>query len=254
MNRPIVSGRDPEAVARALADRVAVRANEAARRSGRFAIAIPGGSTPERFFRILAAEFRTRIPWDRVHVFWTDERAVAPDRPESNYALAERTLLAPLDLPASHRHRMRANPQRLDASALEDEQELRMFFGAPSEAAEGSTFDFVVLGVGPDGHTASLFPGASTLEATDRWVLPEPNPRHAPLVPRVTLTLPVLRGAAEVAFLVCGSEKQAILEQILRPRAGTPLLPAARVAARGSVSWFVDEAALPPAAGPGSRT
>ncbi len=219
-------------------------AAEAISRQGHFAVALSGGSTPRGLYRLLAAApWRDRIDWGRCHFFWGDERLVPPDHPDSNFRLAREALLAPLSIPPDRIHRVPVEVGSPETVALAYEGELRRFF-APEPMLEGPRFDLVLLGLGSDGHTASLFPGKSALEESRRWVVATPPGRLPPPVDRVTLTLPALNAARAVAFLVAGADKAPTLRRVL---AGDPDLPAARVRpARGSLHWFVDRAAANP--------
>jgi 6-phosphogluconolactonase len=239
---------DPEAVARAAAEEFASAAEQAVAARGRFTVALSGGTSPQRLHALLAdpaAPFRARVAWDRTHVFFGDERPVPPDHPESNYGAARATLLA--HVPVASVHRMRGE----DPGAAESyEDELRSFFGVPP-GGEPPRLDLVLLGLGPDGHTASLFPGNAALEERVRWVI-------SPFVERlgtrrVTLTYPVLDRARAVLFEVNGAQKAEVVARVLAPAPGTPPLPAARVAPKdGRLAWILDrEAASALDAGPG---
>jgi 6-phosphogluconolactonase len=215
-----------DAAAEAVAD--SLRAAVAAR--GEFVLALAGGSTPRPLYERLAAAPYRHLPWDRVHFFWGDERCVPPDHLDSNYRLAAEALLAHLDLRPEQIHRL---PGELapPAGAAQAEAELRAFF-ADREPRDGSpVFDLILLGAGPDGHTASLFPGRPALEETQRWVVAEDHPGRPPLVPRLTLTLPVLNAARAVLFLVAGVEKRPVVEHPER-------YPAGRVQG-ADVTWLV---------------
>jgi 6-phosphogluconolactonase len=225
---------DPEALARAAAEEVVGAATRAVAARGAFTVALAGGATPRRLYRLLAdagAPFHGRIPWDRTHVFFGDERPVAPDHPDSNYRMAREALLDHVAVASVHRI-----PAEAPGAAAAYEADLRAFFGTPGDAAP-PRLDLVLLGLGPDGHTASLFPGTAAVEEAARWVV-------SPFVPqvgsrRVTLTLPVLNRARAVLFLVSGAEKAGALARVL---GGEPL-PAARVQPDGGAVWLVDDAA-----------
>jgi 6-phosphogluconolactonase len=230
--------RDAEAVARAAAEELVGAAARAVAARGRFTLALSGGSTPRRLYALLAdpgAPFRGRIPWDRTHVFFGDERSVPPDHPDSNYRMARGALLD--HIAAASVHRIRGEePGAADAY----EAELRRFFRIPAGGAP-PRLDLVLLGLGPDGHTASLFPGTPAVDETSRWTA-------SPFVPRlgtrrVTLTLPVLDRAREVLFLVSGGEKAPALARVLAAAPGAAALPAALVRPAGGAVWIVDEAA-----------
>jgi 6-phosphogluconolactonase len=234
---------DLEGAATALAARVVEVARGSVNRGGRFSIAISGGKSPVPLFDLLGGEFRSRLPWPRTHVFWVDERAVPPDDARSNYGLALRTLLRSTPLEPDHVHRIHAEADPLKAAADAYERELREYFG-PELAVKSGTFDLVLLGMGAEGHTASLFPGSPALEERDRWVDPVPAPPAEPPVPRVTLTLPALNRAREVDFLVAGADKAVAVRSVLASGPGDPTgLPAARVCPSFRLGWYLDRAA-----------
>jgi len=231
-----------DALARAAAEAVAEAAAIAVAERGRFTIALAGGATPRPLYALLAdagAPFRARVPWDRVHVFFGDERCVPPDHAESNWRMAREALLDPVR-PASA-WRMPGEQPDPAAAAAAYEAVLARFFGVSAAGGSPPAFDVVLLGLGADGHTASLFPGSPALEETVRWVA-------APWVPRLgahrlTLTLPVLNAAREALFLVAGADKADALRRVL---AGDAALPAARVRPAGGAIFYVDRAAAPP--------
>jgi 6-phosphogluconolactonase len=244
VTREIDVAEGADAACRALAGEIARAIRASAEAGERFALAIPGGRTPEGLFRHLAVTYRGRIDWSKVDLFWTDERAVPPDDPSSNYGLALRTLIEPIGRPAPTVHRILGELEPTARAARLYEAEVRGCFTARPRGKPGeATFDLAVLGVGRDGHTASLFPGAAEPEA-GRWVVATPPAPQPPEVERVTLTLPALGLSREVVFLVCGPEKREIVRAILG-EAGGPgaALPAARVTALGRVRWFLDRAA-----------
>jgi 6-phosphogluconolactonase len=242
MAEPLIDLRvfaDGAALAHAAAEEFTHRAEEAIRARGRFSVALSGGSTPRRLFALLAdpAEpFRDRIDWRGVHLFWGDERHVPPDHPESNFRMAREALLDRIEIPAENVHRPRGEePDAARAAALY-EDELRAFFhGAPR-------FDLVLLGLGADAHTASLFPGTGAVRERERWVV-------APWVEkletfRLTLTPAVLDRAAAVIFLVQGDEKADALRAVLAGERDPERFPAQVVELRdGEILWLVDRAA-----------
>jgi 6-phosphogluconolactonase len=234
---------DRAALARAAAEEVARAAGEAVPDRGAFTIALAGASTPRPLYALLAdpAEpFRTRIPWDRTHAFFGDERHVPPDHPESNFRQAHETLLS--RVPIASVHRMRGELPEAAEAADSYQADLSAFFAVHPDAPP-PRLDLVLLGIGTDGHTASLFPGSPALEERRRWVA-------APYVVklrshRITLTLPVLCRARMLLLLVSGAEKADALARVIAPPPGAELLPAARVAreAEGAVVWITDAAA-----------
>jgi 6-phosphogluconolactonase len=237
--------RDADAVARSAAEELARLARGAAAARGAFTLALAGGATPRRLYALLAdagAPFRGLIPWESTHVFFGDERPVPPDHPDSNYRMAREALLAQVAVGSVHRIRGE-EPGAAEAY----EAELRSFFGLPA-GGPPPRLDVVLLGLGPDGHTASLFPGTAAVDETVRWVV-------SPFVPqlgsrRVTVTLPVLNQARAVIFLVSGAQKAATLARVLAPAPGAAPLPAARVRPDGGALWIVDDGAAT-ALGPG---
>lgn len=210
-------------------------AREAVATHGRFTVALSGGSTPRGLFAMLARELET-VPWERMHVCWSDERHVAPDDPASNYALARRTLLAHVPVPDAQVHRVPTELPDAGAAAEAYEQALRALL--PPTAR----FDLVLLGLGADGHTASLFPHSPALAERERWVRDAPGP--PPVTTRITLTPPVLNAAAEVMFLVSGIEKAPAVRAVLEGRHDPARWPAQAIRpADGRVLWLLDTAA-----------
>ncbi len=228
---------DASAVAVATADRFIAIAQRSIVQRGRFRVALSGGSTPKRVYPMLVAEPRVgAVDWSRVEFFWGDERTVPPDHPESNFGVAYQMLIAALpNVRPEAIHRMPAQGPDLDAAALAYEAELRLAFGA--RGGDPPAFDLIWLGMGPDGHTASLFPGSAALDVTNRWVVANWAP--GPQAWRMTLTFPVLDAARDVLFVVTGPDKAPALERV---KAGDEALPAARVRAP-NIEWLIDAAA-----------
>jgi 6-phosphogluconolactonase len=237
-NRQVIAVSDPAALAKAAADRIMARIEA---NKDRVAICLTGGSSPRELYSLLASDaYRSRIPWNRVHWFIGDERFVAPDDPLNNMAAARRIFLDRC-APASNIHPIPTGSVKPDQAARNYERELQSFYGADSLDAARPLFDVVLMGVGPDGHTASLFPDYPALEETERWVVGVPEAHVEPFVPRVTLTLPALNSCREMLFEVSGKDKRAILTRAL---AGENL-PANRAHAAGETIWLLDKAALP---------
>jgi 6-phosphogluconolactonase len=238
---------DAAALMHLAAEEVAARAASAVRARGRFSVALSGGSTPRALYALLAdprAPFRARVPWQAVQVFFGDERQVPPDHADSNYRMAREALLAHVPIPAESVHRVRGELADADEAALEYEAELAEAFAL--HEGERPRLDLALMGMGPDGHTASLFPGSPALDETSRLAV-------APFVPkfgahRVTLTLPVFAAARAVLFLVAGADKAERVAEVLGGRA--PELPAARVRpSDGELLWLLDAAAAARLAG-----
>jgi 6-phosphogluconolactonase len=241
----VVIGGDARAVARLAAEYLL----EAVRRTeGLFALALSGGSTPRPLYSLLASpKFVAQVPWERVHVFFADERAVPPDDPDSNFGLVQALLLSQAPVPAGHTHRMFGEAEDLEGAARRYEAELRAI--CPAGRADGvPALDLVVLGVGEDGHTASLFPGTAALEEERRLVVASSVPKLNSR--RLTLTRPALAAARELVFLVTGEQKAGVVRRVLE---GDGEVPAARVATEAaSAVFFLDEAAA--SAWPGARS
>src|SRR4051794_36535222 len=198
-NRQVIAVADPAALAEMGADRVLARM---AANRGRIAICLTGGSSPKQLYRLLGTDaYRSRIPWDRVHWFIGDERFVPADDPLSNMATARRIFLDS-DAPASNIHPIPTDTANPRQAAHRYESELQSFYGADRLDAARPLFDVVLMGVGPDGHTASLFPNDPALEETERWVVGVPGAHVEPFVARVTLTLPALGSCREMLFEV----------------------------------------------------
>ncbi|CAA9435472.1 MAG: 6-phosphogluconolactonase, eukaryotic type [uncultured Rubrobacteraceae bacterium] len=223
----------PERLAGAAARAFVERAEKATAERGRFAVALAGGSTPKATYEVLARDHAGRVDWPNVHVFFGDERTVPPDHEDSNYRMAREALLDRVPVGPVHRMRGELPP---DEAAASYEEELREFFGA-----EPPVLDLIMLGIGGDGHTASLFPETSALEVTDRLVVANPVLKLETI--RLTLTAPVLNAAREVVFLVAGGGKAEALEEILEGDADPRAYPAKLVRPPGGPTWMVDRAA-----------
>ena len=220
----------------AAAAEFAARASQAVRASGRFTVALSGGSTPRALYSLLAA--KSNIPWDKIYFFWGDERHVPPDHPESNYRMANEALLSKVPARPENIFRIHAEEKDAAAAALQYEQALKDFFHL--SPGQFPRFDLVLLGIGTDGHTASLFPGTAALNETQRLVVANWVPKFN--THRITFTFPVLNAAACVIFLASGPDKAAILREILENRAAD--LPSQRVQpTNGELIWMVDEPA-----------
>jgi 6-phosphogluconolactonase len=237
-NTRVIAVSDSSALAKAAADRIMARI---AANGDRVAICLTGGSSPKQLYQLLATDlYRSQIPWHRVHWFIGDDRFVAADDPLNNMGMARRTFLERC-APASNIHAIptdRANPEQ---AARRYESKLQSFYGADRLDPGRPLFDLVLMGVGPDGHTASLFPNDPAVEETARWVVGVPKANVEPFVPRVTLTLPALNCCREMLFEVSGAEKRAILTRVLDGEN----LPASRAHSIGETIWLVDRAALP---------
>lgn len=225
---------DPEALARGAADWLCAAAIAA---TGSFSVCLAGGSTPKRLYELLSGPgTRERFPWQRVHWFWGDERFVPPTDPQSNYAMARAAMLSRAPVPPENVHPMPTEGGSPAESAAAYERALQAFYGASALDPRRPLFDVTLLGLGEDGHTASLFPATSALDERRRWVIAVTGAKPEA---RVSLTFPALNASRNVAFLVAGVAKRAILEKVRRGED----YPAARVKPILRLLWFVDRAA-----------
>ncbi len=235
MTPEIVVLPNPAALAHEAADRLAAIARSAITAQGRFTVALSGGSTPKPLYEQLVTQ---PIEWEHIQVFWGDERCVPPDHPESNYGLAQRALLSHVDIPAQNVHRLQGETDPVQA-AQQYEGEMRAIFGGLPR------FDLILLGMGSDGHTASLFPGTAALHEQRRWVMAQYVEKLQTM--RLTLTPLVINHAANVIFLIAGSDKRAALQSVWHGAHDPDHFPAQIVAPiAGRVIWLVDQAAQSP--------
>lgn len=231
--------RDLPELSRKAANEFIRLANQSVKANDRFIVALSGGSTPKNFYSLLATPEFTEIPWPKIYFFWSDERCVPPDHPESNYRMVRETLLSKIKVPEQNVHRMKGE-DRPELAAMTYQRTIQEFF----RLAEGEfpRFDLILLGLGADGHTASLFPGSPALRETQRLVaavvtdFPPPN--------RLTLTLPVINNAAHIIFLVAGSDKASALRDTVRAKNDAIDVPARLIQLReGNLIWLVDQSA-----------
>lgn len=222
---------DKAALTQGAADYVLQHAQTAIAQDKRCSLVLAGGSTPRPVYELLASPpYASRIDWSAVHVFFGDERTVPPNHVDSNYRMARESLLDHLPIPAAHVYRLRGeiNPHQ---AALEYDQALRQFFGL-----NPPTFDVVLLGMGDDGHTASLFPHTAALDETVHWVVANNVPQHDTW--RLTLTPPILNQAAHVAFIISGLKKAARLQEVINGAHNPRNLPSQLIAA---TDWLLDQ-------------
>jgi 6-phosphogluconolactonase len=242
---------DLEAASRSAAELITEAAQDAVHRRGRFTLVLAGGSTPRRLYEMLAdPKHSSSMPWAETFLFWGDERCVPLDHEHSNYAMAQETLLSKVNIPEENVFLVPTHTGTPAEIAARYEEKLRLFFadtsdsveqGMPPELSALPRFDLILLGMGKDGHTASLFPGDPALHEERRWVTAVEHPRGNPQVPRVTLTLPVINNARRVLFLVAGNEKRHVIDAILSdPDDAAVLFPAARVEPKEGVLLFHD--------------
>ena len=226
---------DLAALSRAAADYLC---DMAVRKQGPFRVALSGGHTPKPMYELLAQEpVLHQLPWSRVHWILGDERFVPPTSPDSNYGMARDAFLSHVPAPPENVHPVDTDGVTLDEAASKYEEMLKSLYGSDKLHIDRPLLDLTLLGLGPDGHTASLLPGQPVLKEQKRWVAPVPHGRPQP---RVSLTYPALDSSRVVAFLVSGEEKRQMLDSIL---SGDTSVPAAHIRPIGDVVWFVDKAA-----------
>jgi 6-phosphogluconolactonase len=227
---------DKAALAAAAAERIAARLAVVKERG---AVCLTGGSTPRDLYALLAG--REDLPWDRLHWFLTDERFVPPTDPLSNFRMCREALFDRAPIPAANIHPFATDAASPDEAARRYEADLQRFYGAERLVAGRSLFDVVIMGMGPDGHTTSLFPGKPAVEETARWAVGVPEAGWEPFVPRVSLTLPVLASCQDMLFLISGSRKRNALGRVLAGEA----LPSGRARSDGALITLADRAAAP---------
>jgi 6-phosphogluconolactonase len=234
----IVVVADADALAQTAARRLIARVNH----DDRAAVCLTGGSSPLGLYRLLAQDpARGEVPWDRVHWFMGDDRFVPQSDRLSNMGGAKRAFLDPAAVPKQNIHAIATEAKDPKTAASRYEDELTRFYGADRLDPARPLFDLVLMGLGPDGHTASLFPHSPALEENQRWVVGVAKPGVEPFVPRVTLTFPVLASTREMLFLVDSADKRQILARVL----GGEDLPAHRAHAQGDLVWLIIRAAAP---------
>ncbi len=220
---------NPQQLAEAAAKAFAKEAARSIRETGRFTVALAGGSTPKRTYELLATEYGEKdLDWGKVHVFFGDERTVPPDHENSNYRMVRQALLSHIPVGSVHRMRGELDPQ--EAATLYEEELIGFFNGPPR-------FDLVLLGIGEDGHTASLFPHTPALDVRDRWVIGNPVEKLG--TTRITLTVPAINAAGRVIFLVTGEGKAEGLKAILEGNVDPHEYPAKLVCPSSELTWIV---------------
>jgi 6-phosphogluconolactonase len=231
---------DMESLKHEAAKTIADLIHSAVSKKSYFTIVLAGGRTPAGLYTVLAERFGKQILWPHVHIFWGDERYVPHNHQESNFAMAYKNLLSKIDIFPQNIHPIPTENDDPDKDAQKYEQMIREFF--LQRGISFPCFDLVLLGVGKDGHTASLFPGDPALQEKRRWVAPVLAPADYSLRKRITLTLPAINSAANVIFIVSGSEKKMAVKAILEDTArAESFYPASMVRPAGKMIWFVDE-------------
>jgi 6-phosphogluconolactonase len=235
--RPLTT---PQELFAAGAEEIVHAANEAVIARGRFTIALSGGSTPKNLFNLLATNARSVLPWDRMFFFFGDERHVPPTDPDSNYRMADESLLSKVPVPPGNVFRIAAENPDAAAAAEAYEKTLQKFFAL--QPGQFPVFDLILLGMGPDGHTASLFPNTAGLQEKSRLVIANWVEKFK--TSRITLTLPVLNAARCVTFLVSGTDKAPALRAVLESEAPGEQYPSKLIRPTdGKLIWLIDRAA-----------
>jgi 6-phosphogluconolactonase len=239
-SREIRTSTTPQELFASAAEEIFRATEEAIKEHGRFTIALSGGSTPKSLYNLLATNARIALPWDRMFFFWSDERHVGPTDPDSNYRMADEAMLSKVPVPPGNIFRVPAENPDAAAVAQQYEQTILQFFNL--KAGQIPRFDLILLGLGPDGHTASLFPGTAGLNENSKLVIA--NWVEKLKTSRISFTLPLLNAAECVAFLVSGTDKATVLKTVLEGDAPGEQYPAKLVRpANGKLIWFVDRAA-----------
>jgi len=234
---------DADSLALAAAGELLRTAHGSVEARGLFTLALAGGSTPKKLYTLLGTDPAYRdFPWDKTHLFFGDERHVPPDHPDSNFLMVQKTLLVSGLVPEANVHRMPAELTDAQQAAADYDAEMHTFFG-PSRQLDGAPrFDAILLGMGPDGHTASLFPDSPGLQETARWVVANPVEKFK--TDRITFTFPVLNAARAVYLLVAGADKAEMIYQVLVQNKDQPTFPVQRVVpVQGNKIWMLDQAA-----------
>jgi 6-phosphogluconolactonase len=222
----------PADVAKAAAERIAALADASIKERRRFSIALAGGNTPKATYELLAGQVGASIKWNRVHIWWSDERCVPWDHPDSNTRMVMETLTSKVPIDATHVHKVQTAMARPAAASAYDQELRRFHISRP--------LDLMLLGVGADGHTASLFPGTPAMTEPSRWVVAAQAPENAPSPERVTMTFPLMR-TCPLLFIATGAEKKPVIEAIKTMKA--PPLPVQTACDQSASEWFIDTAA-----------
>lgn len=241
LNSEICVVPDTQALTQSAAEHVIHQASLAINARDRFTIALAGGSTPKSLYALLASpEYRSRLDWGKIEFYWGDERHVTPDHAESNYRMAHAAMLSPLAIPEEQIHRMRGELEQAQQAADEYEDLLRSRLGESDSSIP--QLDLILLGMGPDGHTASLFPGTDAIHESTRWV-------SAPWVEkfqtfRITMTPAIINNAHQVTFLVSGDGKAEVLQDVMEGPFQPDLLPSQMIRPiSGRLTWLLDQGA-----------
>ncbi len=238
----IIVKEDYESLSQTAAENFSFLAQKIIREKGVFCCALSGGSTPKRVYEILGAPpYQTELPWGKVHFFFSDERSVPPDHPESNFKMIDDCFFSKIELPDQNIHRMKGelDPEKAEMEYAQEIKDVLKLNQAFQEKSSFPRFDLILLGIGSDGHTASLFPGTAALKEKEKWVTAYYVEKLK--MYRISLTFPVINAAAAVAFLVSGSEKAEIVSRVISRASGDELFPADQVQPEsGELIWYLD--------------
>ncbi len=233
---------DLEKTCSALAERIVELSRESIRQKKTFSLVLSGGRTPRLLYHLLGTQYAKKIQWNFVHLFWGDERWVPRNHKESNYAMAFETLISKVAIPQKNIHPMPVDARSPDKGADIYEKSLKDYFSDSESDTRGFAFDAVLLGLGEDGHTASLFPHSPALLETEKWVVPVQAPVSYPTRDRLTLTIPAINNSKNVFFLVSGEKKYKIVQSIFqREKTLRKKFPAERVQPKGQLIWFINQ-------------
>jgi len=241
VKRVVLSFKTLKEASLALAERIVEAARIAIEDHGRYTLALSGGKTPELLYTLLASDFADRLEWDSVHLFWGDERFVPQDHPDSNFRMAYQAWISKVPIPQKNIHRIPTETGSPEEAARSYEQTLKEFFNPPGKKSF-PVFDAMLLGVGPDGHTASIFPGSRILAEKSRWVVSVEAPSSVFPKERITLTLPLINSSRNVFFFAFGEEKKNVLRAIFEePEKAKEVYPATMVKPRERLLWYVEK-------------
>jgi len=239
MDKPIknvIQYSDHEAMSAAAAEQIVEIINDTVDDKGSFAMALAGGGTPRRVYDLLATKYHDDIPWNSVHIFWGDERFVPHNHPDSNFLMVYDMLISHIPIPQDNIHGVPTDAYSPEHAAKTYEKTIRRFF----VEQDLPSFDLIILGIGTDGHTASLFPGDSSLHKNTQLVMTVPAPLLSPHVPRITFTLPLINNATNILFIVSGDKKNAIVYDIINEKSSSiDKYPAAMVNNKKGPIWFL---------------
>jgi len=241
MKSEVLYFQDLEEASQALAQSLGTEIRDTVKKKGCFALALSGGKTPQILYDILATSYAEAVPWKSVHLFWGDERFVPQNHPESNYKMAYHTLISKISIPADNVHPIPTEDLPPEEAALAYERTLKSFFKTSIGVKSTQTFDAILLGVGEDGHTASLFPGNPALQERARWIVPVVAPHSFAIENRITLTFSAINNSRSAIFLVSGEEKRGVVQSIIQNSACSRNYPAAFIYPQEKRIWYIAE-------------